>query len=251
MLTTSRRHYQQQQRVSALAVREARRRSSVTQVASAVVAYQLAAAMLSFECGELELSEQGLNAPPAAAAEPRALVSQGALVASMLEATSGRPAVDRLVSTLVNDAGRTASLVDIVRRPAISGYVRSLNLPSCSRCAVLAGRVYRYSTGFQRHPLCDCIMTPTTAGVGDELTLDPTDAIEKGQITGLSKGDLEALDLGADLGQVVNVRRRAAGLRVGTSVIERGNRLTPQGIARLASTRDEAIRLLRANRYLM
>lgn len=34
------------------------------------------------------------------------------------------------------------------------GYVRVLNPPSCGRCAILAGRFYRWSAGFQRHPMC-------------------------------------------------------------------------------------------------
>ena len=98
---------------------------------------------------------------------------------------------------------------------------------------------------------CDCLMTPTTLAAGKDLTLDPTDAIKSGQIRGLSKGDLAALDNGADFGRVVNVRRTQAGLRVGSSVMERGGRMTPQGILRASGDdRARAVDLLRANGYL-
>src|SRR5690348_18342012 len=35
-----------------------------------------------------------------------------------------------------------------------------LNPPSCQRCAILAGRWYRWSQGFLRHPRCDCVNLP-------------------------------------------------------------------------------------------
>lgn len=66
----------------------------------------------------------------------------------------GRASLDMIVRTQVADAGRVADQVALVARPAASGYVRLLVQPSCSRCAILAGRWYRYSAGFQRHPRC-------------------------------------------------------------------------------------------------
>lgn len=252
MLTSALRHYRQQQRIAALAVREARSRESrgLAQVAAGVRTYQAASIALTLQMAGDELAEQGIRAPSVAGISAGSLLTDPAEAVQMLEATATRAAFDRLVATLVNDAGRTAAAVDIARRPEIAGHIRSLNLPSCSRCVVLAGRVYRYSEGFQRHPLCDCLMTPTTIAAGKDLVTDPGEALAKGQVRGLSKGDLEAIENGADLGKVVNVRRKGAGLTVGSSVITRGGRLTPQGVMKVASDRTEAIALLRKYGYL-
>lgn len=253
MLTSAREQYRRQQRINALALRQARRSAArgAAAVTAVVLAYQAEAVANSFDSAPEILAEQGILAPVAGTASVSALLTAPDAAAAMLAKAANSDAFDRLVLTLVQDAGRTAAAVDIGRRPAITGHVRSLNLPSCSRCAILAGRVYRYSTGFRRHPNCDCLMTPTTLQAGRDLVLDPTDAIGRGQVLGLSRGDIEALDMGADLGQVVNVRRTQAGLTVGSSVVERGGRATPQGIL-LASDgdRDRAISLLRRHGYI-
>lgn len=252
MLTSAHNQLIEQQKISARGLREARRtatRGSVA-VAAVIAAYQLESAANAFNHGPEILAEQGIDAPASGTARLSSVVT-GAATIDMLDKAATAAAFDRLVLTLMQDASRTAGAIDIGRRPAVTGYVRSLRLPSCSRCALLAGRVYRYSTGFQRHPNCDCIMTPTTQAQGQDLVLDPSDAIESGQITGLSKGDLYALGNGADLGRVVNTRRDAAGLRVGSSVVTRaGGRLTPEGILQRATTRDEAVSLLRQHGYI-
>lgn len=252
MLTSALEQYRQQQRLTALAVRQGRRVATrgTGAVSRVIAAYQAAAIALALGSAEKVLAEQGITAPPVASVGSAALLT-GSAATALLDATDTGSAFDRLIATLVGDAGRTAAAVDIARRPAISGYVRSLNPPSCGRCAVLAGRVYRFSTGFQRHPLCDCLVTPTTEAAGKDLITDPTDLVERGLIRGLSKGDQAALDLGADLGKVVNIRRQKAGLTVGSSVIQRRGRLTPQGVLNIASDRDEAIALLRRYGYLL
>lgn len=66
----------------------------------------------------------------------------------------GRASLDMIVRTQVADAGRAADGAALAARPGASGYTRLLVPPSCSRCAILAGRWYRYSAGFQRHPRC-------------------------------------------------------------------------------------------------
>lgn len=252
MLDSARNHYVQQQRVTALAVREARRRagSGMVMVARGVAAYQLASVEVALGFAVEEIAEQGIVAPPVATVNRGALLTSGAGLVGMLEKTATAAAFDRIVASLVADAGSTATTVDIGRRPALGGHVRTLNLPSCGRCAVLAGRVYASSEAFQRHPRCDCLMTPTTLADGLDLTIDGAAAAKAGQVHGLSRGDMAALDAGADLGQVVNVRRKAAGLRDGSSVIVRAGRLTPQGVMRTARDRDEAVALLRRYGYL-
>lgn len=53
----------------------------------------------------------------------------------------------------VQQAGRNADHVAMTSSAA-QGYVRLVNPPCCSRCAILAGRFYRWSSGFDRHPHC-------------------------------------------------------------------------------------------------
>lgn len=205
--------------------------------------------MLAAQSAGLMLAEQVIPDEAAGAVVPAAFIT-GAAIAQMLDEISTDAAFDRLIATLVQDAGRTAMSVAGAVRPAVTGHVRYLNLPSCSRCVILAGRVYRYSDGFQRHPLCDCQMVLTTEEAGADLVSDPMEALERGLVRGLSQDDIAALELGADLGQVVNVRRKKAGLTTGSSVMSRGGRLTPAGIFRLASDRAEVIALLRRFGYI-
>src|SRR5690606_25895161 len=112
------------------------------------------------------------------------------------------------------DVARQSEAVAIAARPAVTGYVRMVNPPSCSRCAVLAGRFYRWNDGFQRHPRCDCRHVPTTeANAGDIVTaprdyFDSLDAAEQDRI--FTQAGAEAIRLGADPAQVVNARRGMA-----------------------------------------
>jgi hypothetical protein len=195
------------------------------------------------------LAEQGIDPTAEATVNGAALLTGGA-VAGMVDNSDSATAFDTLVMALIQDAGRTASAVDGITRRAVTGYTRFLSPPSCSRCAILAGRVYRYSTGFQRHPRCDCTMTPTNHSVGPSLTTDPLEAYRAGQVRGLSKGDQAAIDHGADMGQVVNVRRKQAGLIEGSSVMVRAGRPTPQFINRVASDRGDALNMLARYGYI-
>lgn len=252
MLRSAASQYVEQQQVAALGLSQARRAGarSTVQAAKVVNRYQAASALLALEFAPLILSEQGI--PDRAVGRPvvDALVT-GAATAGLLDQAQTDAAFDRLVLSLIQDAGRTAASVDMATRPAVTGYVRSLRAPSCSRCAILAGRVYRYSTGFQRHPRCDCLMTPTNEASGKDLVTDPTDLLAKGQITGLSRADRQALNDGADLGRVMNVRSKKAGLSVGSSVTTRAGRPTPAGIYQMTSTKAEALTLLRRHGYVL
>lgn len=108
--------------------------------------------------------------------------------------------------TTVADSGRLAVTSGMTARSHASGYYRMLRPPSCSRCAVLAGKHYRYNRGFHRHPHCDCVHIPVQES-DDSYLFDAREAISAGQVTGLSKRDREAIDLGADPSQVVNAQR--------------------------------------------
>jgi hypothetical protein len=155
-------------------------------------------------------------------------------------------AFSMIVASVVQDAGRAAESVSVAARNV--SHVRQVNPPCCSRCAILAGRVYRWSDGFQRHPGCDCTMIPTTTVTYRQ---DPDELVRSGQVRGLSQADQQALRNGADLNQVVNVRRREAGLMQAGQALTRGNRPTPAGIYRVSSSREEALTLLERHGYLL
>lgn len=195
---------------------------------------------------------------------------------------TGRRWLDMATRTQVADAARAASQVGIATRPRVTGYVRMLNLPSCSRCVILAGKWFGWNAGFSRHLRCDCRHIPASEDMAGDLRTDPRAALRSGQVTGLSKTDREAIDDGADLNQVVNARRRRASDGMSTSegttrrgyasyvqretVRQRGEiaretrvngrrrvqgRLTPDAIYRVAQDRTEAVRLLHANGYIV
>lgn len=131
--------------------------------------------------------------------------------ATVRQATAiGGTHLDMIVRTQVADAGRVATGVETVATPTL-GYVRMLNPPSCSRCVVLAGRFYRWNTGFQRHPRCDCIHIPATEDVANDLRTNPRayfDSLsEAEQNRAFTNAGAQAIRDGADLARVVNARR--------------------------------------------
>jgi hypothetical protein len=195
----------------------------------------------------------------------------------------GRHSLDRITVTQVQDAGRVAAGVSIAARPEVTGYVRMLNPPSCSRCILLAGKHYRWNTGFRRHPRCDCRHVPVTAGSRDApapvsvQAQDPNAYFKslspQQQDTIFTKAGAQALRDGADMSQVVNARTgmsTAAGY--GYKVTSQGTsrfalagqrlraasnspyieRLMPESILQIAGTdRVEAMRLLHLHGYVL
>lgn len=134
---------------------------------------------------------------------------------------------EQLIASEIADAGRTASQVEMVGQ-GWTNYIRMLKTPSCDRCTILAGRMYRDLEAFDRHPGCDCVMVPVDdaeAARARGLISDPEEAFEKGLVGGyrtdedgaktfvpsLSKADRRAIADGADPATVVNARR--AGIR--------------------------------------
>lgn len=177
--------------------------------------------------------------------------------------------LDMAVQSAVADAARQAVGVGIAARPRVGGYVRMLNTPSCSRCAVLAGKWFRWNQGFARHPRCDCRHIPASEDMAGDFRTNPDQAAREGHVTGLTATDRRALADGADLAQVVNAKRGQAGLggltttegatrrglagqRLGAGRGKRAARMTPEGIYRQAGDdRDEAVRLLFRHGYLI
>ena len=245
MLRSADLHYARTRALAARAVREARKGSPVR----AILQHQAAAALTVTGAMSAILSEQGTRVPPEAALVPTAFTTAPEVAATMLESATDGWRFERLVTSLVTDAARTAESVSIATRPRV-GYVRYLSPPSCSRCAILSGRFYRYSDGFQRHPGCDCTHLPTTDPRSD-FRQDPHDLVERGLVTGLSKADERALAAGADLNQIVNIRSKRAGLVDGGQVLSRAGRPTPAGIYRTAGDdRDQALSLLAQHGYI-
>lgn len=176
---------------------------------------------------------------------------------------TGQAALEMTLRTQVADAGRAADGVAIAARPKV-GYVRMVVGDSCPRCIILAGRWYRYDAGFERHPQCDCTQIPSAENAAGDLATDPQLAFEHGRVKGLSEADTKAIRAGADMAQVVNAHsgmyvagarkltrtgtthHAFAGRRLAGNV-----RLMPEQIYREATSREDAVRLLKLHGYLV
>lgn len=189
--------------------------------------------------------------------------------------------VEQLVSTMIMDTARSAEQVEFTSNaPDWTNYVRMLTPPSCARCVVLAGRVYRDLDEFARHPQCDCVMVPVTdwqdahdAG----LVSSPQEAFDKGHIRGLSAADEKAIRDGANITTVINASHGISSPRGGTPSYvtdlfghrvkatsygttkraawrrqfpSRLVRLRPESIYDIATSHQDAIRLLGVYGYL-
>lgn len=180
----------------------------------------------------------------------RSLYGSGLSDAQIVEAAGKWLGV--LVRGQVMDAGRSASSV-ITAATDGAGWVRYVSPPCCQRCAVLAGKWFRWNQGFRRHPGCDCTHVPARGRVPDGYT--PT--IADDQIRDLTEAQRAALDEGADRNRVLNAYRTAnttaERLQMATTTELSGGRvrLTPEGIIARAKDRDEAVRLLREHGYLL
>lgn len=226
----------------------ARPRGSLA-VVGVIATHQATQAVLAERAVGQMLLEQDIDAAAEALLSATSFTSEVNRMLEAIDEAATEFQFQRLVESLVQDAGRAAQGVAVAARPRI-GHVRHLNLPSCSRCAVLAGRVYRYSTGFQRHPGCDCVMIPTTLA-SDQLAYDIVELVRSGQVTGMSKADRRAVADGADLGRVVNIRSAKAGLSESGAVLYRRGRMTPEAIYRkTGDDREAALALLQRNGYL-
>lgn len=129
---------------------------------------------------------------------------------------SGLAVLTRIVGTQVQDAGRAATSLSIAARQR-TGWVRLVNPGACSRCVVLAGRWYRWSDGFLRHPLCHCKNIPAREDTPELTTAsDPMTHFnaltEKEQNKQFTVAGAQAIRDGASIMQVVNARRSAVGL---------------------------------------
>lgn len=127
---------------------------------------------------------------------------------------AGLAQMARIVSTQISDIAREADEVAMVADERVVAYVRVVELPACSRCILLAGRIYRVlHARFERHPNCDCGKRPISELTDDEYAqaTDPDalwDAMseqERRRVFGVRGA--QAITEGSDMGQVVNARR--------------------------------------------
>lgn len=207
----------------------------------------------------------------ALAKEPAETVFRAALTATGKQLAAS-------VQTIISDTGRAAESLHIVARPHI-GYVRMVNKPACSRCIVQAGKYFKWNAGFKRHPNCDCRHIPVPESLSGDLRVNTGKYFQSlsqdQQDTAFGKAGAQAIRDGADLSQVVNADAgmRAAqvygkNLRITDSgVTKRGfagqvikargrnaattPRLMPSSIYQIAEDRQDAIRLLRLNGYIL
>lgn len=241
MLNEAREHYRRQQRLTALGLIAARRvADSPVRAAAVVTAFQLAAAEDAAAAVPLMLAEQGIDTAAEGVVNTRALsgvASDGRPLVSLLEQAETSFVFDLMVTTQLQDMARMAGSLGGISRPAVKGYVRMLNTPSCSRCVVLAGRVYKMQEAFDRHPKCDCRHVPVDEDTADDLRTDPKAYFNSlpsanrldemhpnltakarreaglfSQEDIFTKAGAQAIRDGADIRQVVNARRGARGM---------------------------------------
>lgn len=213
-------------------------------------------------------SLEGLLASPAYAVQK--MIDDGAGASQALDA--GLYQLTRIVKTTISDAGRQATGVMIAARPH-TAYVRMTSAPSCPACTILAGRVYQWNAGFQRHPGCDCVHVPAVvsslADAKDRgLVDDPYDLFralpEEEQDRLYGRAAAQAIRDGADIFQVVNARRGITKTGKFTSegttrrghaasLLKRGQRrATPELIYEWAGgSRAKAIQLLQEHGYIL
>lgn len=194
----------------------------------------------------------------------------------------------RYTATAIADAGRSSDQVGMAADRQCVAYVRVVTLPACSRCIVLSGQMYRYSEGFLRHPNCDCQTVPLREAEWADVPTPKQmyarmSEAERRRVFTVAGAD--AIEAGADVGQVVNARRgmstahehgrdlqvtaegatkrglygrrlrRAGGefVKVPGQRYARSTtpRLMPEEIFRIADDRDEQLRLLKRYGYIV
>ncbi len=280
-LTRAHNHYRSQQRVALAGVRAVRRTvqasGSTTEASSAVTTtlatYQLASALNGARAMAAEAGRELLSAPAAFAGTTQLGWPIETPISTILDRVTRDSeselqqltdqmlaGLDLFVQSEIIAAGADAASVEIAAGNEWTNFVRVLDLPSCDRCVILAGRIYRDLEGFPRHPKCDCQHWPVESWAEAEaagLVTDPMSAFEKGQIGGyvtlpdgsakfkpsLSLADTQAIRDGADIQEIVNARRgggrmpRGMTNAISAEVFGRTVKATTEGTTRRATWR--------------
>jgi hypothetical protein len=225
------------------------------QLTAVTAGAQLAAAQAGVDYVPNVLEEQGIPDRPEARIRPQAFsgiasdgrslpgLLDGAVVRAKRSVLIGKDGGDALLDgqrwleqalrSAVADAVRDATTASIIARPNV-GWVRVVNPPCCSRCAILAGKFYAWNEPLLRHPQCDCLNQPTSRDEADQYFMDTRKLYEGGFITDLSGKQRAALDGGADMSKVLNQsrdrwRERMAADRRAAGPVDRAGRSRPIG----------------------
>lgn len=184
--------------------------------------------------------------------EAKTAVGEGQAPRAALE-TAGRWLTGTLL-TVMADTGRSVVGADIISRPAVGGYVRMLNAPSCPRCIILAGKWFRWNEGFLRHPRCDCRHIPAAEDTAGSLTTDPYEYFrslsnaEQEKLFGRSEA--RAIREGGDIFRIVNTKNRGLATAKAAKRYGTPSRMTVDDIYRTAGTRTNAIAMLEREGYI-
>ena len=232
-------HYERQSLIAALGLAGARRAGTPERVLSVVTAAQMAAVEESERAVEAMLTEQGIDARSEFTVSPSSLAgvaSDGRDLASLLALADTAARFDLIVETQLADVGRHATAAAMGARPQVTGYVRMVEPGACSRCIILAGRWYRWSDGFARHPRCRCTHIPSNEDAPGDLRTDPNAMFEAmsqaDQDRAFGVAGAEAIRQGADMNQVVNARRGMAPAQLaGRDVLTTSEGVTRRGEA--------------------
>jgi hypothetical protein len=208
------------------------------------------------------LAEQNIDAPPEATVNTNSLTgiaSDGRPLLSLLEQATTVNALELMAVTQIADAARIAAGLSIATRQQV-GWTRMVNPPCCARCAVLAGKFFKWNAGFDRHPACDCTHIPTREDVAEDVRTDPKALFDSGRVNGITQAEQKAITAGADVSRVINARRSLymddAGHRFTREATTRrggvkGPRPTPEQVYRTAGDdQAAALRALKKFGYL-
>jgi hypothetical protein len=154
----------------------------------------------------------------------------GAGATSREALVGGREWLEQALQTAVADAARDATAAAMVVRQT-TGWVRMVNPPCCSRCAVLAGVWYRWNKPLLRHPGCDCLFIPAAENVAGDFLTDPGELVRRGLVNDITPDQQRRLDGGDNLTKVLNETRDAWRVRMALErKREKAQRLAaPQG----------------------
>ncbi len=248
------------------------------QILLVLSAAQLQAAADAAAYVTLSTLEQGIPQDVAGTLNPRAFVgtaSDGRSLATLISEAvitskvnvgrgldvesalrSGGSFLDLVTRTQIADAGRGGELVAMTANPAVGGYVRMLNTPSCARCVILAGKRFRWDNDFRRHPRCDCFTIAVNEGtvqtyadtVSPEAYFHSLTPAQQDATFGVAGA--QAIRDGASPITVVNAERGTYTPTGRRSPTPGARPTTGQIYTKAGGDRDTAIRLLHEAGYL-
>ncbi|MEV8269143.1 hypothetical protein AB0P19_02275 [Microbacterium oleivorans] len=282
-------HYQQQQLIAVAAAENVTRMwaamsndfdtswaTIAAPVTETVSAAQAAAAATGAGYVAAVLEETDVDAPAVATVAPRAFAGvapDGRQLTTLLQGSTIRAKegvaaglapelalaaaggwLQDVVLDSVRSANRAAVAAAITVRPAVQGWVRMLNPPSCKFCITLAGKWFRWNEGFKSHTHCDCRHIPAQESAAGDLTVDPYAYFRsldgKAQDRLFGKADAQAIRDGGDIYRVVNTRSRGLSTSRRSRKFGTPSRMTVDDVYAAVSSRDEAIRLLAREGYV-